>query len=336
MTLLYSDPLFLEHQTGAHPERPLRLSTIHSHLQQTGLWDQCEIIPFAVQTTDGAKHFSPATREQVTRLHGGDYFDSLKQYAARGGGRLEADTVVSSRSFDAALAGAGAACDAVRRVLHGEDATALCLIRPPGHHALPNSAMGFCLFNNVALAAQAALHDESLDRVLIVDWDVHHGNGTQEMFWTSEQVGFFSSHRWPFYPGTGDAKETGAARGLGYTRNLPLEFGISRKEFITTFTRELEQFAGKVRPQLILLSAGFDAHREDPIGSLGLETEDFALLTRSVRRIAAGHCGGRVVSLLEGGYHPQRLAESVGLHLGELLSNIGGAPYAGSNNSPPQ
>jgi acetoin utilization deacetylase AcuC-like enzyme len=334
MTLLYTSDTFLAHDTGAHPERALRLKTVHEHLAATGLADRCT-----------RPDWTPATREQICRLHRGDYFDLLQKYAAAGGGRIEADTVVSERSFEVALLAAGAACDAVARVCRTEfipfqagkqskrndsnsernessstaDPSALCLVRPPGHHALPKGPMGFCLFNNIAIAAKSAIADHSLDRVLVVDWDVHHGNGTQEMFWEDEQVGFLSIHRFPFYPGTGDRDEVGSGRGLGFTRNLPIEYGTPRKEYLAGFESNLEDFAAQVRPQLVLISAGFDAHRQDPIGSLQLETEDFAELTRIVRGIADVHCGGRIVSVLEGGYHPQRLAESVAVHLEGLL-----------------
>lgn len=311
MTLLYSDPFFQQHQTGSHPERPLRLATIDSHLAETGLADKC-----ARPTWQAA---SPA---QVLRVHEGRYLAELEQYANAGGGRIEVDTVVSQQSYAVALRAAGAACDAVARVVQGEDESALCLVRPPGHHALPTGAMGFCLFNNIAIAARAAIAEHALDRVLVVDWDVHHGNGTQDTFWEDEQVGFFSIHRWPFYPGTGDAGETGSGRGLGFTRNLPTEFGTPRQAILQRFAAELETFAAKVRPQLVLLSAGFDAHREDPVGSLQLETEDFASLTQTVQQIARSHCHGKLVSILEGGYNPQRLAESVGLHLSELLKPV--------------
>jgi acetoin utilization deacetylase AcuC-like enzyme len=310
MTLLYASPVFLEHDTGAHPERALRLAAISRHLETEGLAQKCT-----------QPQWSPATREQISRLHRDTWYDEVRDYAAAGGGRIEADTVVSDRSFDAATLAAGAVCDAVGRVLQGEDQTALCLVRPPGHHAVPKGAMGFCLFNNIAIGAKEAIAAHGLDRVLIVDWDVHHGNGTQDMFWTDEQVGFFSIHRWPFYPGTGSERETGVGPGLGYTRNLPIEYGTPRADYLAAFASELEDFAARVKPQLVLLSAGFDAHRQDPIGSLQLETEDFAGLTEVVTQIAAAHSGGKLVSVLEGGYHPDRLAESVGLHLKGLLED---------------
>jgi len=208
----------------------------------------------------------------------------------------------------------------VRRVAAGKDRSALCLVRPPGHHALPTEAMGFCLLGNVAIGARHALAACGLDRVLIVDWDVHHGNGTQAMFWDDEQVAFFSIHRWPFYPGTGDESETGTGAGLGYTLNVPVQYGTPLADYHVRFEEGLVRLAAKTRPELVIVSAGFDAHREDPIGSLQLETEDFARLTKTVLEVANQYCAGRVVSVLEGGYNPTRLAESVGVHLAELLA----------------
>jgi acetoin utilization deacetylase AcuC-like enzyme len=311
MTLLYSDPRFLDHDTrSGHPERPERLRRISTHLTETGLAARCT-----------RPNWQPATETQIGRVHLPDHIAAIQNLAARGGGRPDPDTVVSAASFDVALLAAGAACDAVKRVVAGEDHTALCVARPPGHHALPDRAMGFCLFNNVAIAARAAIEEHGLDRVLIVDWDVHHGNGTQDAFYRDEQVGFLSIHRWPFYPGSGASDETGSGPGLGFTRNLPVEFGTPRAEYRDRFRQELESFAADLRPQLVLVSAGFDSHREDPIGSLGLEVEDFAGLTQDVLDVAAAHAGGRVVSLLEGGYNPQRLAESVGEHLKILLTD---------------
>jgi acetoin utilization deacetylase AcuC-like enzyme len=308
MTLLYSNPAFLDHFTGDHPERPARLQAVLRQLERTGLDQRCQ-----------RPVWEPASLALLGKLHTREYIDEVAAYCAAGGGRFEVDTVCSERSADIARLAVGAACDAVTRVVRGEDRRALCLVRPPGHHALANSAMGFCLFGTVALAARLAVDDLGLSRVLIVDWDVHHGNGTQDMFYADERVGFFSIHRWPFYPGTGASDETGTGSGLGSTHNLPIEFGTPRDAYRGKFQNELEKFAAQIKPQLILISAGFDAHREDPVGSLGLEVEDFAELTKTVQSIADVHTGGSIVSLLEGGYNVNRLAESVAVHLQELL-----------------
>ena len=233
----------------------------------------------------------------------------------RGGGNIEEETYVSPASYYVALLAAGSVCDAAERVTRGDERHALCLVRPPGHHAFGDRAMGFCLFNNVAVGVMTALIDLEIDRVLVVDWDVHHGNGTQWTFWEQSRVGFFSIHRWPFYPGTGEASETGSGRGLGTTKNVPMRFGTPREEYLKAFTTALEQFASHIKPQLVFISAGFDAHRLDPIGHLGLETEDYAAMTRVVLDVANMHAGGRVISVLEGGYHPPALAECVATHL---------------------
>jgi acetoin utilization deacetylase AcuC-like enzyme len=308
MTLLYYDHRFLEHETGSHPERPLRLVKVIDHLEHAALVAKCR-----------RPSWSPVSLERLARVHETAYAHAVDEFARRGGGSIESDTVVSKASYEVALLAAGAVCDAVERAVRGEDQRALCLVRPPGHHALTSEAMGFCLFNNVAIGARTAVAELGLDRVLVVDWDVHHGNGTQDTFWRDGQIGFFSIHRWPFYPGTGRASETGAGPGLGATMNLPTEFGISRRDYLDRFRRALEDFAARIKPQLVLISAGFDSHRTDPVGSLGLESEDFEPLTRAVLDVADAFAGGKVVSVLEGGYNPQALAESVEIHLNELL-----------------
>ena len=308
MTLLYTDPAFQQHITGAHPEHPRRLATVESHLRDRRLLARCTL-----------PQWQPATVEQITRVHDPGYVREIERYAAAGGGRIEVDTMLSERSYEVAVLAAGAACDAVRRVISGEDRTALCLVRPPGHHARPHDAMGFCLFNSVAIAARAALVEHDLERVVIIDWDVHHGNGTQEMFWDDGRVGFLSIHRFPFYPGTGDADEIGSGRGLRWISNVPMQFGTPRKTYHERFDRALADLAAKVKPQLVLISAGFDAHRDDPVGSLELETEDFGQLTKTVLSVAREYASGKVVSLLEGGYNPKRLAESVEVHLLGLI-----------------
>jgi acetoin utilization deacetylase AcuC-like enzyme len=310
MTLLYTDPLFLRHETGRHPECPQRLTAITDRLDQSEIKTRCT-----------RASYKPLTPDEVAGVHEHGLIERARELCQAGGGRLEADTTVSPESYDVALAAAGACVSATESVLGGLDKTALCLVRPPGHHATPRRSMGFCLFNNIALAARRAL-TRGVARVLIVDWDVHHGNGTQDIFYDDGQVTFFSIHRfgWGFYPGTGDSDESGTGRGLGHTFNAPIEFGTSRDEYRSTFRSFLEKAAQKSRPELVLLSAGFDAHRLDPIGGLGLEVEDFIALSREVLDVAKAHAGGRLVSCLEGGYHLGALAESVEAHLGELLA----------------
>ncbi len=311
MTLLYTDPLFLQHDTGPHPETADRLRAISARLEKTDLPARCR-----------PGNYHPLTAETVAQLHSPRMVRSAEDVAARGGGLLDPDTVVSPESFRVARAAAGACVSAVDAVLRGDDLNALCLVRPPGHHATPTRSMGFCLFNNIALAARHALSAHALDRLLIVDWDVHHGNGTQDIFYADPRVLFFSIHRYGmgFYPGTGDADETGEGTGQGYTLNVPLRYGTPRKDYRAAFRSALDDAANKIKPQLVLVSAGFDAHARDPIGSLGLEVEDFVWLTQQVLDVVKTHCGGRLVSCLEGGYNLNVLAESVQAHLEELLA----------------
>ena len=306
--LLFSDPIYLEHQTGSHPECPARLSTATAYLQNRPVW-----LKFVRRDS------AAATMEQLERVHTRQHIRTVEYIAdAQGGGRVEADTVMSPRSYEVACRAAGAAIAAVDGVLTTPHRQALCLTRPPGHHALSDAIMGFCLFNNVAVAAAHAISAYGLDRVLIVDWDVHHGNGTQDIFYENEQVGFLSVHRYPFYPGTGAADETGSGPGLGTKFNLPLAFGVRRREYLTQFSSLLETAARRCQPDLILISAGFDAHARDPIGSLGLESEDFTTLTQIVGEIAQEYCEGRLVSLLEGGYDLTALTESLECHMEAL------------------
>jgi len=312
MTILYDHSCFLGHETGDHPERAQRIRRIADRLQRVGLVEKCRSEPF-----------EPAPRRWIARVHSASYIDEVWAMAKSGGGDIEADTVVGPESYDVALRAAGCVCDAVRRLVAGEDRRALCLVRPPWHHATVNRAMGFCLFNNVAVAARLAVDELGLDRVLIVDFDVHHGNGTQAAFWEDPRVAFLSIHRWPFYPGTGHEAETGQGDGLGTTLNLPVELGTSRQEYLKLFADRLEQFAAKIRPELVILSAGFDAHREDPMGNLGLETEDYRPMTIAVLDAADVHAQGRLISVLEGGYNPPVLADCIELHLAEIVRRDG-------------
>ncbi|MCH9656973.1 MAG: histone deacetylase [Planctomycetes bacterium] len=307
MTVFFQSELFLQHDTGSHPESSARLKKVMDRILTE---DITGLLIFDKQVK--------ATSQEILRVHSSDYVADLKRFCDGGGGRIEADTVVSSESFEIACYAAGHAVEAVNQVIQGQTQRAFCAIRPPGHHALADQAMGFCLLNHVAIAARHAIEQHQLNRVLIVDWDVHHGNGTQDIFYEDEQVHFFSAHRAQFYPNTGTVNETGAGKGLGTIWNLPMDYGISRERYFSNFERVLNNAALKCRPELILISAGFDAHKDDPIGSLGLESDDFGELTQLVLNVANEYCDGRVVSLLEGGYNPEKLAESVVSHLYKL------------------
>jgi acetoin utilization deacetylase AcuC-like enzyme len=312
LTLLYRDDIFLRHDTGNHPERVDRLRSVNATIEKSGLAALCT-----------AGSFTPISEDDVAAVHDRTMIARARELTASGGGRLDADTVVCPASFEVALAAGGACRAAVDAVVRGPDRTALCLVRPPGHHATPRQSMGFCIFNSVALAARHARTSHQLDRVLIVDWDVHHGNGTQDIYFADDSVFFYSIHRFGggFYPGTGAADETGTGRGLGCTLNVPLAYGTPRHQFVRRFTETVSAVADKFRPQLVLVSAGFDAHHADPVGSLGLESEDYVALTRHVLEIAEVHGQGRVVCCLEGGYNLQALAESARLHLETLLGH---------------
>ncbi len=304
------DDIFLQHDTGDHPECCARLEHIHRRLNESGILDRVM-----------RRSVTGAVSRDLELCHTIDYLERLQELAVAGGGRVETNTVMSGQSADVAWKAVGAVVDAVEGVVGGAQSQAVCLVRPPGHHALKDAPMGFCLLSNVAIAAKVAVERLSLSRVLIVDWDVHHGNGTQAAVYEDERITFFSSHRFPFYPGTGSKSETGQGAGLGTVFNLPLRFGISRSDFLTTFESELTKAADRCRPELVIISAGFDAHAEDPIGSLGLETQDFAELTSLVQQVAKTHAKGRLVSTLEGGYNVDRLADCIDLHLKTLLGD---------------
>ena len=312
MTILYSDPIFLKHDTGQHPECIARLVAITARLEAAGLVERCQ-----------RGVFDMLSANEVRRTHSPDMVQTALNTCDHGRGMLEPDTIVCSDSFEVALNAAGAGAAAVDAVMQGRDQTALCLVRPPGHHATPTRSMGFCLFNNIALAAQHARAKHGLHRILIVDWDVHHGNGTQDLFYDDPEVFFLSVHRYGhgFYPGTGDEQETGAGAGLGFTTNVPLPAGTPRDVFHQRFRNALEEAADTIKPDLVLVSAGFDAHHADPIGRLGLEAADFVELTQRVVEVAKTHAQGRLVSCLEGGYNLDALSECVQAHLETLLQS---------------
>jgi len=295
------DNAFLEHDTGpGHPENAQRLQAILHRLQQTGLLDGL--------THLAAQH---ASKDEVLLNHPPAHWDLVCDLAQRGGGYLDADTPVSPGSWDAALLAAGGTIAAVDAVQKGTVTNAFCCVRPPGHHAEAEKAMGFCLFNNIAIAARHLIAHRGLGRILIVDWDAHHGNGTQKSFYDNPRVMYFSTHQYPFYPGTGAAAETGTGEGKGFTLNVPLSAMSGDDKFIAAFTDQLVPAVERFRPQFVLLSAGFDAHSSDPLTYLAVSDTGFIRAALIIREIAEKFCQGKWVSVLEGGYDPGALAAGV-------------------------
>jgi acetoin utilization deacetylase AcuC-like enzyme len=298
-TLLVTDKLFVEHDPGpGHPEQPDRLRTILARLEER---------PVA-----GTRFAAPqaAARAAVERIHDPRYVAQVASLRGKAA-MLDPDTSTSEHSVDAAFLAAGAAIDAVTAVVQGTAKRAFALVRPPGHHAEPGAAMGFCFFNNVAIAAAHARATLGIDRVLIVDWDVHHGNGTQHAFESRRDVLVFDTHRHPFYPGTGALGEAGRGEGEGFTVNVPLPAALGDGDYAAIFRELLVPVAAAFRPQLVLVSAGFDPHVDDPLGDMVVTDDGFAAMCGIVRDVADAHAGGRMAMVLEGGYDLDGLARSV-------------------------
>jgi acetoin utilization deacetylase AcuC-like enzyme len=262
-----------------------------------------------------------APRGDIQAAHSPQVYKTIEKVVSEGTGYLDSDTVVSMRSLDAATHAAGAPCQAIDMVMRGEVKNAFVPVRPPGHHATAERSMGFCLFNNVAVAARYAQnHYSEIERVAIIDWDVHHGNGTQGIFYDDPSVFFFSMHQYPWYPGTGTRGERGTGRGLGYTINLPLRAATPANEQRRGFEGAVEDIHSAFVPDLIIISAGFDSHIDDPLGQLLLVDNDFIQMTRVVKQWADEACQGRLVSCLEGGYNLNTLGQTVLAHVTELQS----------------
>jgi acetoin utilization deacetylase AcuC-like enzyme len=309
---LVYDPIYLEHDTGDHVENSRRLLSAISYLEETGVKEKLTCLPPR-----------PALLEELEMIHAPEYICYVKSKAEKGGGWLDSDTVMSPRSYEVALYAAGGILVAMEAVMKEEIDSAFALVRPPGHHAIHNRAMGFCIFNNVAIAAKFALSQFNLNRVLIIDFDVHHGNGTQDAFYADPQVLYFSTHQSPLYPGTGWADETGTGEGEGTTVNFPMAAGWGDEEYLRAFNEVLVPLARRFQPQLILVSAGFDAHWADHLAMMQVSITGFAQMVRILKELAAELCQGRLVFTLEGGYNLRAVACSLKAVFDVLLGNSG-------------
>ena len=309
-TAIVHHPIYQKHDTGpGHPESPMRFEVVMDALRSDeALWKSLdEITP------------AKASKGLIRAAHTPQHFKRVEGAIEHGLDRLDADTVISMQSFDASLFAAGGACAAVDAVMQGRAKNAFVAVRPPGHHATAENAMGFCIFNNVAIAARHAQnHYKEIDRVAVIDWDVHHGNGTQGIFYDDPSVYFFSMHQYPWYPGTGSRGETGHGRGLGATMNIPVKANTDASEQTRMFEAAIGDISKKFQPDLIMISAGFDAHLTDPLGQLRLEDDDYISMTATVMQWADDVCGGRIVSCLEGGYNLETLGQTVKNHVAEL------------------
>ena len=306
---LISDPVYLKHETGAHPENAKRLEAIISALDKDESLSN-RLVRIAPK---------PAPNEDIARCHREELVYHLESLCVRGETYVDVDTRISPESFEVAKLAAGAATTAVDAVMNQDGGRAFCVIRPPGHHATITNAMGFCLFNNAAIGARYAQARYGVERVLIIDWDVHHGNGTQDIFWSDPTVFYFSTHQYPHYPGTGAADERGDGRGEGTTLNIPLSMGTPARDHRQAFIDAMHQIERGFPPDLVIISAGFDSRRGDPLGGLMLEDADFSEMTKEVLRVAEKHASGRVIGLLEGGYNLELLGGSVKSHISALL-----------------
>ncbi len=307
-TGIVRDERFMEHQMGPyHPESPERLEVIYAMLDGADMQGSFREVPVR-----------RAEMEELFLIHSPEYVEDLAATEGKEYTYLDPDTQTSSGSYEAALLAAGGMCEAISLVHSGELDNAFALVRPPGHHAEKTRAMGFCLFNNVAIGARYAQEHLKLQRVLVVDWDLHHGNGTQHSFENDPSILYFSTHQYPYYPGSGALNEAGIGKGEGFTVNVPLSGGYGDGEYVGIFERVLRPIAIEFNPEIILVSAGFDTHKEDPLGGMRVTPAGFAAMTRSIMRMGEECCEGKVVLTLEGGYDIQGQSDSVKAVLKEL------------------
>ncbi|MEE8380348.1 MAG: histone deacetylase [Thermodesulfobacteriota bacterium] len=310
-TAIVKDEIYLQHLTGdSHPENHHRLEVVYEMLQEEEMQGKFRELPPR-----------PATREELELNHSLNYVDQVASTAGRSFTSLDPDTTTSPRSWDAAQKAAGGVLVAIDKVMEGEVDNAFALVRPPGHHAEKSRGMGFCLFNNIAIGAHYARQKYSLDRILAIDWDLHHGNGTQNAFYEDPHVVYFSTHQYPYYPGSGGVDEVGKGEGTGFTINVPLPGGQGDQDFAAIYRGILNPVALEFKPQLILLSAGYDIYFQDPLGGMDVTPEGFAMLTSTIMDMAQSSCQGKLVVTLEGGYHLGGLRDSVKATLKELMGD---------------
>ena len=300
---------YLEHKTEIfHPESPFRLQAIYTMLESVDFGENLQYIEPRLATLD-----------EILMVHAPRYVDQILDSAEKPRIRFDPDTVTSPKTYKVAWLAAGGVIKAINVVLNGTVSTAFALVRPPGHHALRDRAMGFCILNNLAIGARYALKAHGLKRILILDWDLHHGNGIQSIFYFDPQVLYFSLHRHPYFPWTGAPEEVGTGKGEGYNVNVPLELGSSDPDYGNLFKSLLAPIARSFKPQIILVAAGFDAHHSDPLRSMNVTEAGFARMTNLLMELAAELCQGRLVLALEGGYNTEGLRDSVGMVLWELV-----------------
>lgn len=305
-----SDPFYLKHKNEPHPENPGRLNAIQKNIESSKYYNNLTLI-----------QPRKATVEDIAKVHGTGYIRSVEDSCRNGVRNLDADTVISSDSYQAALLSAGAGLEALDKILEGTVGNAFCAVRPPGHHAEQNKAMGFCLFNNVGVIARYAQDVKNIQKIFIFDWDVHHGNGTQHSFYKDSSIYYSSIHQYPFYPGTGGVDETGTGDGLGSNLNIPMRAYSYDTDYINAIEHKLIPVIQKFNPDLIIISAGFDAHENDPLAQINLSTDCYGKMTQKLMEIANDVCNGRILSMLEGGYDYSALADSVQLHVETLASS---------------